>query len=85
MGTPQSWSVTLENLCNGCVISNVKLTCKGFQSDTKINPDTLYYDGDLCIINNLQPIYPGDRITFLYGRASGQYPFQLTAQREACS
>ncbi|KAI3729987.1 hypothetical protein L6452_18660 [Arctium lappa] len=84
MGTPQSWSVTLENQCN-CVISDVKLACKGFQSYSKINPSILYYDGDFCIINNLLPIYPRDRIQFLYAWPAGQYPFQLVAQLESCS
>ena len=84
MGTPQSWSVILENQCD-CVLMNIKLACKGFQSETKINPSTLYYDGDFCIINNLLPIYPRDRINFLYARLAGRYPFQLAGQTQACS
>ncbi|KAJ9546935.1 hypothetical protein OSB04_019478 [Centaurea solstitialis] len=84
MGTPQSWSVTLENQCD-CAFMDVKLACKGFQSDTKINPSILFYAGDFCIINNHLPIYPRDRIRFLYTRQAGEYPFQLAAQTKACS
>ncbi|KAI3736383.1 hypothetical protein L6452_15922 [Arctium lappa] len=80
--TAKEWSVTLENP-TPCVIWNVKLDCKGFQSGTHIDPKIILKQGDLCIVNGGQRINPHDSLHFLY-ILEQQFPFKLVDQSIAC-
>ncbi|KAJ9550424.1 hypothetical protein OSB04_014469 [Centaurea solstitialis] len=81
--TSKEWSVTLENL-TPCVILNVKLDCKGFQSRTTIDPKIILKQDDLCIVNGGERINPGQSLHFLY-ISEQQFPFKLADQSVACS
>ncbi|KAJ9550429.1 hypothetical protein OSB04_014474 [Centaurea solstitialis] len=79
--TSKEWSVTLENH-TPCVILNVKLDCKGFQSRTTIDPKIILKQDDLCIVNGGERINPGQSLHFLY-ISEQQFPFKLADQSVA--
>ncbi|KAL3497328.1 hypothetical protein ACH5RR_040060 [Cinchona calisaya] len=68
------WNLTIFNQCI-CTQTQVKLSCKGFQSVEKIDPTVLLKTGDSCLVNNGAPIHYGhDNFTFTYA-ADKQFPF----------
>ncbi|RDX88259.1 hypothetical protein CR513_30171, partial [Mucuna pruriens] len=63
-GKPE-WNVTVINNCN-CEQSQIKLSCKGFQSAESIDPSILSIDGDSCLLINGNPLKGSDAVNFSY-------------------
>ncbi|KAK1414355.1 hypothetical protein QVD17_30099 [Tagetes erecta] len=81
-GAPQEWSVTLINE-TPCVIWNVKLDCKEFQSRIDIDPKVVMKQGDLCVVKGGQRINSQESLRFVYAW-DNQFPFKLAEQSIAC-
>lgn len=68
------YEVTVLNDCI-CSQLQVKLNCAGFDTTEQVNPEILSKDGDLCLLNNGQPIYGQASFKFKYAWTSS---FALT-------
>ncbi|KAK7247013.1 hypothetical protein RIF29_41889 [Crotalaria pallida] len=81
-GKPE-WVVTITNNCV-CVQSNVKVNCRGFQTEEPIDPLILIDSGDdECIVNYGNAIYEYP-ITFKYAW-DNSFPFNPVSSEIACS
>ncbi|KAG4982914.1 hypothetical protein AAZX31_10G108200 [Glycine max] len=63
-GQPE-WNVTVINNCN-CEQSQIKLSCKGFQSAESVDPSILSMEGDSCLLINGNPMKGSDTVNFSY-------------------
>ncbi|KAL8223710.1 hypothetical protein R6Q57_019185 [Mikania cordata] len=81
-GAPEEWTVALIN-ASPCIIWNVKLDCKEFQSRKQIDPKILLKQGDLCMVKGGQRMNPQESLHFVYA-SENQFPFKLAEQSIAC-
>ncbi|CAJ1967852.1 unnamed protein product [Sphenostylis stenocarpa] len=63
-GQPE-WNVTVINNCF-CQQSQIKLSCKGFQSSESIDPAILSMEGDGCLLISGNPMKGFDSVNFSY-------------------
>ncbi|XVE66402.1 hypothetical protein DITRI_Ditri08aG0077500 [Diplodiscus trichospermus] len=59
------WKVVISNGCV-CSLSELKISCRGFQTVEPIDPSILSKSGDECLINNGEPVAPLSDFTFNY-------------------
>ncbi|KAJ1407308.1 hypothetical protein SESBI_24411 [Sesbania bispinosa] len=76
------WGVTITNNCP-CVQKNVQLNCGGFQTMEHIDPSILSVSGNVCLVNDGQPIY-GNPVTFKYAWDES-FPLNPISSEIACS
>ncbi|GAA0185624.1 hypothetical protein LIER_32912 [Lithospermum erythrorhizon] len=77
------WKVSVANEC-ACMQLNVRLSCAGFHSLRFLSPSVLSKSGNLCIINNNNPISPFSTFNFTYVW-DHQFVFAPVSSQEACS
>ncbi|XP_014512919.1 uncharacterized protein LOC106771452 [Vigna radiata var. radiata] len=65
IGGQPEWNVTVINNCS-CQQSQIKLSCKGFQSSESIDPSILSKEGDNCILISGNPMKGFDTVNFSY-------------------
>nr|GEU73955.1 RNA-directed DNA polymerase, eukaryota [Tanacetum cinerariifolium] len=77
-------AVYLGNPCHSCSLEHVKLNCTGFTSRMEIDPEILSRQGDLCIVNNDQPV---PRLSFISfsNDCRDYFPFALASETVTCS
>ena len=80
-GKPE-WGVSITNNCS-CVQKDVKLNCRGFQTTESVDPLALNINGDVCLLNNGNPIYT-DAIKFKYAW-DNSFPLNPISSQIACS
>lgn len=81
-GTPQEWRVLLLN-ATPCILSNIKLECKDFQSRIAIDPKLILKQGDVCIVKSGHSINPQDSLHFVYSWDE-KFPFKVANESLAC-
>ncbi|XP_041994255.1 TPD1 protein homolog 1-like [Salvia splendens] len=79
-----TYTVDIENVCisDSCSISNIHLSCGWFSSARTINPAVfrrLNYDD--CLVNDGQPLYPGQTVSFQYAET---YKYPLAVSSVSC-
>ncbi|XP_057765076.1 TPD1 protein homolog 1-like [Salvia miltiorrhiza] len=79
-----TYSVNVENVClsESCSISDIHLSCGWFSSARTINPTIfrrLNYDD--CLVNDGQPLNPGESISFQYANT---FPYPLSVSSVSC-
>ncbi|QCE05551.1 TPD1 protein homolog 1A-like [Vigna unguiculata] len=65
IGGQPEWNVTVINNCS-CQQSEIKLSCKGFQSSESIDPSILSMEGDNCLLISGNPLKGFDTVNFSY-------------------
>ncbi|GKA92013.1 TPD1 protein homolog 1-like protein [Tanacetum coccineum] len=81
---PGQLAVYLGNPCHSCVLEHVKLNCTGFTSRMEIDPKPLSRQGDLCIVNNDEPVPRLSFVSFSYD-CRDYYPLALASETVICS
>ncbi|KVH96508.1 uncharacterized protein At1g05835-like [Cynara cardunculus var. scolymus] len=61
----QEWNVSFINTCK-CPQQALTVSCDGFQSVEKVNPDIFARVGNNCTVNGGRPIAPFATVQFLY-------------------
>ncbi|KAL9439994.1 hypothetical protein AB3S75_018790 [Citrus x aurantiifolia] len=80
----QEWRVTLNNTCI-CTQSELKLSCKGFQTVVPIDPSIIAISGDECtVVNNGKPFYGFTTLSFNYAWDTS-FPFKPVSSQISCS
>ncbi|XP_017226018.1 uncharacterized protein LOC108202145 [Daucus carota subsp. sativus] len=79
-----TYTVEVQNICvsGKCTIANIHLNCGWFSSARLINPSVfrrLTYND--CLVNNGQPLGPGQTITFSYANT---YAYPMAVSSVAC-
>ncbi|KAK1350609.1 protein TAPETUM DETERMINANT 1-like [Heracleum sosnowskyi] len=79
-----TYTVEVQNICvsGHCTIANIHLNCGWFSSARLINPSVfrrLSYND--CLVNNGQPLGPGQTITFQYANT---YAYPMAISSVAC-
>ncbi|KAL8103815.1 hypothetical protein AgCh_028133 [Apium graveolens] len=79
-----TYTVEVQNICvsGHCTIANIHLNCGWFSSARLINPTVfrrLSYND--CLVNNGQPLGPGQTITFQYANT---YAYPMAVSSVAC-
>ncbi|PWA21869.1 TPD1 protein [Artemisia annua] len=77
-----TYTVLIQNICMSDSISDIHLTCGWFSSARLINPNVfkrISYDD--CLVNNGNPISPGQTIAFQYANT---YPYPLSVSYVSC-
>ncbi|KAJ8767575.1 hypothetical protein K2173_017919 [Erythroxylum novogranatense] len=64
LGKPE-WNVKVTNNCP-CPLSQIKLTCEGFQSTEHVNSTILVEQGDTCLLINGKPLKASSSVKFSY-------------------
>ncbi|ESW17437.1 hypothetical protein PHAVU_007G239600 [Phaseolus vulgaris] len=65
IGGQPEWNVSVINNCS-CQQSEIKLSCKGFQSSESIDPSILSMEGDSCLLISGNPMKGFDTVNFSY-------------------
>ncbi|KAK7393089.1 hypothetical protein VNO78_21541 [Psophocarpus tetragonolobus] len=63
-GKPQ-WNVVVYNHCK-CTQSQIRLSCKGFQSTERVDPSILSKQGDTCLLINGNSLKGSATVRFSY-------------------
>ncbi|KAI3703963.1 hypothetical protein L1987_74162 [Smallanthus sonchifolius] len=79
-----TYTVQIQNICmsGSCSISDIHLSCGWFSSARLINPNVfrrISYDD--CLVNNGNPISPGQTICFQYATT---YPYPMSVSSMSC-
>ncbi|KAJ4824983.1 hypothetical protein Tsubulata_014357 [Turnera subulata] len=77
------WKLTISNTCI-CSQLNVNLACNGFQSVETVDPSVLSKQGDLCLVNNGNPIAGKQQFSFTYA-SDQEFPFKAVQSQVGCS
>ncbi|KAE9617540.1 hypothetical protein Lal_00035176 [Lupinus albus] len=59
------WNVSVINNC-ACPQSQIKLLCKGFQTEEPVDPNILSKDGDNCLLINGNTLQAFNTVKFSY-------------------
>ncbi|KAL1559985.1 TPD1 protein 1 [Salvia divinorum] len=79
-----TYTVDVENVCisDSCTISDIHLSCSWFSSARTINPAVFRrLDYDDCLVNDGQPLYPGQTVSFQYAET---YKYPLAVSSVSC-
>ncbi|KAK4434153.1 hypothetical protein Salat_0578000 [Sesamum alatum] len=77
------WEASVSVDCP-CTQANVKLFCKGFQTAEAVDSSLLSKSGDECLLNNGQPLYGSDAVSFVYAW-DAPFDFKPVYSEVACS
>ena len=61
----QEWNVSVINTCK-CPQQALMVSCNGFQTAEKVDPEVFAPNGDNCSVNGGRPIAPFSAVQFLY-------------------
>lgn len=66
-GKPE-WNVQVVSTCKSCALTNIELSCQGFQTVEAIDPSIFQFqkDGDRCLVNGGRPLQPQASVRFSY-------------------
>ncbi|XP_047181309.1 protein TAPETUM DETERMINANT 1-like [Vigna umbellata] len=73
LGKPE-WNVVVKNNCN-CTQSQIRLSCRGFQTTEIVSRSILAVEGDSCLLINGNPLKGFATVSFSY---AWDPPFILT-------
>ncbi|KAK7279070.1 hypothetical protein RJT34_24114 [Clitoria ternatea] len=65
IGGKPEWNVSVKNNCS-CALTQIKLSCKGFQSTETVSPAILSVEGDTCLLINGNPLGGFASVRFSY-------------------
>ncbi|GAB2224739.1 hypothetical protein Droror1_Dr00005509 [Drosera rotundifolia] len=73
-----TYTVQIQNVCiTGCSICNIHLSCGWFSTARLIDPNVFRrVDYDDCVVNNGDPLGPGESVSFQYAN-SFSYPLSV--------
>ncbi|KAG2384292.1 uncharacterized protein HKW66_Vig0149440 [Vigna angularis] len=63
-GKPE-WNVVVKNNCN-CTQTQVRLSCRGFQTTKSVSPSILSIQGNTCLLINGNPLKGFATVSFSY-------------------
>ncbi|KOM56221.1 hypothetical protein LR48_Vigan10g211300 [Vigna angularis] len=64
LGKPE-WNVVVKNNCN-CTQSQIRLSCRGFQTTEIVSRSILAVEGDSCLLINGNPLKGFATVSFSY-------------------
>ncbi|XP_038896903.1 TPD1 protein homolog 1-like [Benincasa hispida] len=79
----QEWRATITNNCV-CSQYSVKFDCNGFNSVEKVDESILMVAGSECLVNNGQPMFKSNPISFTYAWDNA-FSFKPLFSQVACS
>ncbi|KAI6680250.1 hypothetical protein NL676_034131 [Syzygium grande] len=83
-GGKPKWSVTISNPCL-CTVLELTVTCDGFDpAAQKIDPSILAKQGNVCLVNNGDPIHANESVSFTY-EMDASFPFAVSDGQIGCS
>nr|XP_012573732.1 TPD1 protein homolog 1-like [Cicer arietinum] len=77
------WNVTISNRCI-CTQTDVKLNCTDFQTILPIPTSILKVEGNVCTLNDGNPVYSNTDISFEYA-SSKSFPLNPISSQINCS